>query len=653
VRPDSWITLALFVLAFAYFSLTFRGTLDLHDEGYLLARSAQVAEGAVPHRDFQDVYGPAVFATSGAALALGDGQILAVRVLVALLKALAVAAGFAISRRLAPRWVAVFAAAIGIAYWGRFSANLNAPYAALFTIPIGLAATLCLIRAQERRSLVGLLVAGSLAGLGVLFKQSLGVMVAYGLLLSAIAVACGREDAAAAPIAAPRAASIVASRASRYVFACAWAVAAVAALVPMAGYLTLSDYALHFLPMHAVFVVVAVSVWPPRAAVLSQLLGKTIVPFVAGLLAAPLAAVVFHASSGGLDQLVYDMWLLPLSLEGYYVPTLLPPLAVLGFFAAAIAAVVAGLLVLAGRVRDAAWPLLAALALLSIGLFAPTEMPRLREPVVLLGRGPFALEGVLAPMLLCAALGLSWQRLASASARISRIPVLLVWSMLCFQVFPRAGHNLWILHGALAPLLALVIGDLLELTRAGSAGQSRTRKVAAACLVALLPIWLVVPIVRTVVAPDAVASTTRALALPRARGLSLDARQIDELSIRDLEETIAWLAVAEPGDAPLLVLGNDELLPLLANRPGVLDDHRYPVFLVGWGLWPGSALDQAAILARVEEHPEVLVVQRAGQAAQRLRGALPRVYEFIEINFRPVARFGGYRVLRRLPAPER
>ena len=57
-RRDLLTALALFALAVGYFSLTATRTFDLRDEGYLLGRSAQVAAGAVPHRDFSDVYGP-------------------------------------------------------------------------------------------------------------------------------------------------------------------------------------------------------------------------------------------------------------------------------------------------------------------------------------------------------------------------------------------------------------------------------------------------------------------------------------------------------------------------------------------------------------------------------------------------------------------
>ena len=65
---------ALFLVALCYFAQTATRTFDPRDEGYLLGRSVEVAAGAVPHRDFTDVYGPGVFALTGAALRVGAGE---------------------------------------------------------------------------------------------------------------------------------------------------------------------------------------------------------------------------------------------------------------------------------------------------------------------------------------------------------------------------------------------------------------------------------------------------------------------------------------------------------------------------------------------------------------------------------------------------
>jgi len=625
VRRDSWITLALILFSVGYSSLTFTRTLDLRDEGYLLGRSLEVADGAVPHRDFSDVYGPGVFALSAVALNLGEGRILDVRLLVALFKALAVAASFWLARRFLPGWLAIAVAGIGIAYWGRFSENLNTPYAALFTIPIALVATAVLIRALERDSRAGLFLAGLLAGSGILFKQSLGGLLAYGLGLSIVAAAGRRGTERGAPG-----------------LLVGWLLAGLLVLLPFTSYLGVRDYLLHVLPFHLLMVCVAIGLWregwPPIAGVIRQQL----LPFVSGVVL-PLALVaLLYLSWGSLGSLVDDMFWLPLGLRRYYVPVQLPPTALALMAAGAVSLLTAALQVLGGRRRPAAWAASVGLAALLVGRFViPTEFPRLYELGVLLGRGPFGLEGLLAPFGLLAAIGLQRDRFRSAEA-VALLPVLFVSAMLCFEVFPRAGHNLWILHGALMPLLAVVLAGWLR--RTGSQGRW-----AAGLIALVLPVWLVAPVVRGVLSPLDSASQRRPLALERSEGIRLGPRQLERQHIPEVEELVAWLRVAEPADAPLLLLTNEEMIPLLSGRSRLFSDKRYELFLVGWGMLPvreQRGLDAPAMLARVQAEPDLLVVHRIDASAASLRRALPHLRDYVEKNFQVVARFGPYRVLR-------
>lgn len=626
MRPDLWITLSLVVLSVAYSSLTFTRTLDLRDEGYLLGRSAQVAAGAVPHRDFSDVYGPGVFAVSGAALALGDGQILPVRVMIALLKALSVGVGFLLARRFLPRWLAIAVAAIGIAYWGRFSDNLNAPYAALFTIPLALVGTWLLIRALERRSVLGLFSAGVVAGSGILFKQSLGGLIAYGMTLSVLVVA-SREEGGARP--GPAAVA-------------GWGLLGALVLLPFTSYLSVRDYLLHFLPLHALMILVGPSLWRRGVPPLADLLRRWVGPFVAGVMLPGAAVAALYLFWGGLDALVYDMFRLPLGLRRYYLPVELPPASLAVMVLGVLGLVTAGLLALAGRRRPAAWAAVAGGLALCLGRFAiPTDLPRLHEAGVLLQRGPFALEGVLAPSALLAGIALHRERLLEAKG-VALLPVLFVSAMLCFEVFPRAGHNLWILHGALVPLLAVVLCGWLAAT--GS-----ERRWTAGILVLVVPVWLVFPIVRGVVWPAEASAERRPLALVATRGIALGERQIERQHIRDVEELVAWLRTAEPRDAPLLLLTNEEMIPFLSDRRPLFPDHGYALFLAGWGMLPRPLereLDTEAMVARVKNARDLIVVHRMDPTAANLRRALPRVSGYIEENFRVVARFGVYRALR-------
>ena len=642
-RRDSLIALALFVAALCYFALTATRTLDPRDEGYLLARSVQVLAGAVPHRDFPDVYGPGVFALTAAAMYLGDGEILSVRILLMLFKAAAVVLGFAISRQLVPAGAASFASLLAIAYWGRLSSNLNSPYASLFAIPLCLLALWVLLRALERRSLRGHAIAGAIAGSAILFKQSLGLMAVYGLALAIWAI--GMLDASDSE--GERRPSV------RLSTLLCWLVAGLLVLAPAAVYLGVRDYLLHFLPVHALVAGVAALAWrrggPPG---LRTSFGQGLLPFAAGAALAPAAVLALYASWGSIGPLLNDMFAEPLSRQSYYVAAALPPLSLGVALLGAISLAAAMLSYLAGRQRSAWVASGIGIVALAAGRFAiPSEFPRLYEGAILAWRAPFALEGVLAPSLLLTAVVLAVVRLARGPddpVPRAMLPVLFVESMLCYEVFPRAGQNLWILHGALAPLFAIVLHAAYRV--AVRRGASRWRRVASALLVALGPLWLVAPIVRPVLSPVEEASERRPLALPRARGLAFGPRQIEYEHLGDLEQLVDFLRSAEPRDASVLVLTNEALIPLLAGRPQIFERDSYSFFLAGWGMLPASALrllDSEPMLELLRTTPDVFVVHRQDATSANLRRALPRIRRFVERNFEVVARFGVYHVLRR------
>jgi hypothetical protein len=147
-----------------------------------------------------------------------------------------------------------------------------------------------------------------------------------------------------------------------------------------------------------------------------------------------------------------------------------------------------------------------------------------------------------------------------------------------------------------------------------------------------------------------VAADRRPLTLPRTRGLAIGPRQIENEALDDLEQLVDFLRVAEPRDAPILVLTNEALIPLLAGRSELFEQQSYSFFLAGWGMLPRSGLrqlDSEPMLDLLRATPEVLVVHRRDATAANLRRSLPRIRRFVEKNFEVVDRFGVYHVLRR------
>src|SRR5262245_40382405 len=158
------ILLLVFAGALAWFGRSLHLTLDLRDEGYLFYEIERVASGEIPHRDFRSVYGPLVYAAGAPVYRASGGEVLAVRRQLAMLRALAVVAIYAIARHLVARRFALAAAVLAAAWFGRVLWNLNTPYAALYTVPIALIALWLALRGLARSRNGWLFAAGLASG---------------------------------------------------------------------------------------------------------------------------------------------------------------------------------------------------------------------------------------------------------------------------------------------------------------------------------------------------------------------------------------------------------------------------------------------------------------------------------------------------------
>ena len=179
---------ALFTAALAWFWLTLTRTFDLKDEGYFLYLASLVAAGDMPHRDFASVYGPGPYWLNGLLLASFDGQILPVRIAIAVFKATAVVLTFLMGRLLVARQFALLGGALALVYWGRFAWNFNAPYGVLYTLPLCMASVVLLIAALGRPSPGRLFASAIPLGVAMLFKQTVPLLVGVALALAIFAL---------------------------------------------------------------------------------------------------------------------------------------------------------------------------------------------------------------------------------------------------------------------------------------------------------------------------------------------------------------------------------------------------------------------------------------------------------------------------------
>lgn len=635
-RRDLVIGASLLVIALAYFSLTFPHTFELRDEGYILYNSARAAVGEVPHRDVFGVYGPGVFEVTGVALRLGHGRIFPVRVMLAALKALAVALTFFILRFLVPRGFAFFGALLAIVYWGRLVSLLNVPYAVLYTTPLCLAGLLCVLYAQAHRSVWAYGVAGLLFGTGVLFKQSLAAVVAYGMFLAVFAVGVIEENARSRDGAGTRIALI------------AWTLAGLVLVAPFASLLTVRDYAVHFLPAHLLMLLIGIAIVSRGTAVpVAAVLKRRLLPLALGSAVAPCLTAMAYAHWHSLGKLVYDMFIFPQTLTNYYLAAALPALDLSEALAGIVLLISAGLVALRGRIGGALLFAGSALVLFFIG--GRQALPTLFS-VADWDTTSNAFAGAESATISAAALAALFPAFLRPNEpghlRLLRnaVPLLFFHATISLEAFPRAGIDLWLLQPALVPLLAVVV---FWWYRLGAASTGAVRHAVAALLVALLPIWLTAPVAFRAVRESA--APHRALALPASAGIALSAFDMRWMHVDEFERLIAYLRTAEPRQAPIFALTNEEMLYFLSGHRHLFPKREPYLFLLGWGMLPAreiEALDVDAMIRRLRSTPDVLVIDRDDDASGRLRAALPTLSAFLSERFAVSATIGGYRVLR-------
>ncbi|MBW2232068.1 MAG: hypothetical protein JRG92_15105 [Deltaproteobacteria bacterium] len=635
---------ALVLIALVWFSLTLDRGLSLRDEGYLLHMGARVAKGEVPHRDFVEAYGPGVFTTTAVLLETARFEILGLRLGLAAIKAATVLLSFAILLRITPRRIAFIGALFAIVYWGRASLNLNTPTAALYTIPIGLLAVLLLLRAGTRPTRAAHILVGLAAGVALLYKQSVGAMsaVGLGLAIAALSVLETREEeedggGAATPL---------------FVLLSLWAAAAILILLPTAPFMGARDYVIHGLPIHLLMGVVGLAVHrsAPRVR-LRWIIVERLLPYAGGVALAVVPVLGLYAAWGALPELLYDMFVFPQSLRNYYLPVFLPrpAFALLGLGVATFVA--SGLLALSGRRRTARQgALLCGVSLVvayavwyrsgTTGLF-PDGLWRVSA----------LFDWILPALLVLAATGVLWRdtRNGKWEARTSGLLVLAFHqAFLCFQIFPRAGHNVWMLGGAMVPLATLLAhrGFLAATGRE----TTRARRRAAALLCAALPLWLAAPVAAKVLAIIVESEPGRIVRLPHAKGLTMDLEDWKLQQVDSLQKLVWHLKATDGPETRVLLIGNELMIYFASDRLHLVPEREFLLYSAASGMIPQSEvhrLGDEEIARRLETATDVTVVISDDPSAMRLLALLPEAGRVITRHYRVDARFGRYAVWRR------
>ncbi|MEW6270382.1 MAG: glycosyltransferase family 39 protein [Thermodesulfobacteriota bacterium] len=190
--PGAWTaTLAVGTLSGALFLLFVGYGYNLEDEGTVLYQILRTFRGERPYLDFHTGYTPAVFYLNAWLFDLFGVSVLPIRVLLALVNAVAVMLVFRLSLRVAPPLESALAAltyAVFMPFFQGQFASFNIPYPAWYAVAAWLGAQLATVKAVERGGRGWLAAAGALAGLAFSFKPNTGVLALGAVVLAQMLV---------------------------------------------------------------------------------------------------------------------------------------------------------------------------------------------------------------------------------------------------------------------------------------------------------------------------------------------------------------------------------------------------------------------------------------------------------------------------------
>ena len=201
--PWPWSAVVVAVLAGAYFALGIRYTVGWEsgwiDSGLVVYGSWRVADGALPYRDFDHVYGPAVFFWNGALLRAFGADLHVIRASLVVVKTLLAVGVHALATAAAGRtWAAVAATGFLVVVWGAPLWLFAEPYAQHYGVLLAVAGAAAFL-AMPARPYVAALLAGLSFGCAAAFKLTCGVVGLSAVVLWILADSAPDQGSAAAP----------------------------------------------------------------------------------------------------------------------------------------------------------------------------------------------------------------------------------------------------------------------------------------------------------------------------------------------------------------------------------------------------------------------------------------------------------------------
>lgn len=636
--------LLLFLLAAAYMRLALFIPINWTDEGVIIYPIWRVAEGELPYRDFQQMYGPSLFLLGGFLFRLFGSDLAVVRYFLLAVKAATSVMVYLAARRISGPPFALIAYAFSVVLAGTIWNVSSIPYASFFGTALCLTGLLCFLGC-ERRFLLGCALAGLCFGFAATFKQTSGAFAFLGLalyLLTEKGSFKGRRGAILEVL-------IPASRWFVLLFTVALALLYLTPSNPfwnlallltpalaLTGHLARSELRGELDPesqLRCFWGTVALSL-----AFLLPLLGYGLFYLSLGL-----GAEILFNTVSGIPSAVN--WISPFPLPSINFG--LWQVACFGGFAA--------LATWGGRSRE----MMQGARLWSFaGLLAPS----------LLAAGSLALSG-------WHARGDDWWFWGSSDLLFG-VPFVLVWlsiferlrlgrsgelgsqqrafslfacygPMALLSLYPAADiwHILALLPACL-PLLAYLLERFWQVPKEQGRVAGAWR-LGAGAAVACFALVLLFPAVRDVVRARGIAPAFEQ-SLPRATGVSGGAGLYT--STRSGGKLVRFLMQDPQRDEALFVLSAKSLFYFLTDRVSPVQEYEYILYLVAADLIreePARELvDEDVLIRRFEKVRPLIIDDHFDDHSENVRRMYPRFANFIRTHYREAETFGSFRVLR-------
>jgi hypothetical protein len=647
------LPLLLFFLAAAYMWLGLLIPVNWTDEGMIVYPIWRVAEGEIPYRDFQHLYGPSLFYLNGLLFRIFGADLAVVRYGLLAVKAATCVMVYLSARRVAAWPFAAIVFGIAVVLGGLVWPVSTVPYASFYGTALCFAGLLGFL-ACKRRFWLACVLAGVCFGLAATFKQTTGTFAFLALTLYLLSDGVNGADGAETGDAkgptqpsTPNSFFAILIRLSRWFVLLFTTILAIVYLIRDDD--PFWNFALLLTPL---LVLTGHLAWrethDPRDPARERRAFWGMVSLSLAFLAPAAGYALFYGALGLGPELLYNTVTGIPALVAWSTPFPIPTatfvcwlLASLGSFACATL----------WRRRDSLLTSLPRRAIfggiVAVTLFAATALAvggwqARTSQWWFWGSSDLLFAGL--PICLWLSFYL-WirrgRRTANAGDRTSFL-FLCYATMAFLWLFPSADiwHVIAIVPSFL-PLLAYLLDRFWR--QVGSDREERHWESAA--LIASLALVLVLPAIH-----DLMKERTNPPGfeqpLPRATGLTGGSGEIT----RRGGQVVRYLSQPARRDEPVFMLSGKSLFYFLADRVSPVQDLEFLLYLIAYDMIDPEVaraqIDQDALIRRFDEVRPLLVDDAYDEGGRNVRRVLPRFTSFLRQHYRPEKAFGGFRVLR-------